>query len=71
MLTPLFETRSVNGMNEQRTAMVQGKRVLRYNRFMDLCLDSDCLYCEKNWTYTSSAIGPYGRQSGRLAVEIH
>ena len=72
MLTPLFETgRSVNRMNEQRTSYGTEESILRYNRFMDSCLDSDCHYSEKNWTYTSSASGPYGGQSGRLAVGMH
>ena len=31
----------------------------------ELCLDSDRLYCEKNWIHTSSASGSYGRLAAR------
>ena len=30
----------------------------------NLYLDSNCLFCDKNWTSTPSASGSYGRQTG-------
>ena len=55
-------------MNDQRTSYM----ALRINIFgtTDLCLGSDCLHCEKNWTHTPSASGSYSRLAGGLADKI-